>query len=125
MFRNSIFLLFVSLFIGVSCSNAGDSIGSRTVVVLTPDEVGEIVLPPGAFESEVLVTLPPSTTNTPYEVAETEVEKAVEETVKEIRSNEESLEELPSTIASEKAAAVSTTSTTSTTTTTELSLIHI
>ena len=83
MFRNSIFLLFVSLFIGVSCSNDGDSVGSRTVVVLTPDEVGEIVLPPGAFESEVLVTLPPSTTNMPTEVTEAEVEKTVKEEAQE------------------------------------------
>ena len=123
MFRNSIFLLFVSLFIGVSCSNAGDSIGSRTVVVLTPDEVGEIVLPPGAFESEVLVTLPPSTTNTPYEVAETEVEKAVEEEVKKISSNEgNSLkEEIPAATVVEQTVppAGSDTTTTTTTTTTK------
>ena len=50
MSRNSICLLFVVLFIASSCSNSIDSVGSRTVVVLTPDEVGEIVLPPGAFE---------------------------------------------------------------------------
>ena len=70
MFRNSIFLLFVSLFIGVSCSDTGDSVGSRTVVILTPDEVGEIVLPPGAFDNEVLVTLPPTTTNMLTEVVD-------------------------------------------------------
>ena len=75
MFRNSIFLLFATLFIGVSCSDTGDSFGSRTVVILTPDEVGEIVLPPGAFENEVLVTLPPSTTNMSAEVIEEKVQK--------------------------------------------------
>tara|TARA_Y100000748_G_scaffold12849_1_gene10465 strand:+ start:63 stop:875 length:813 start_codon:yes stop_codon:yes gene_type:complete len=118
MFRNSIFLLFVSLFIGVSCSDTGDSVGSRTVVILTPDEVGEIVLPPGAFDNEVLVTLPPTTTNMLTEVVEEKVEETVEE-LKEVSTDApESLEELPSTIASGKAAAVSTTSTTSTTTTT-------
>ena len=62
MFRKSIFLLGVVLLICVSCSDSGDSVGSRKVVILTPDEVGEIVLPEGAFENEVLVTLPPTTT---------------------------------------------------------------
>ena len=75
MFRNSIFLLFATLFIGVSCSDTGDSFGSRTVVILAPDEVGEIVLPPGAFENEVLVTLPPTTTNMLTEVVEEKVEE--------------------------------------------------
>ena len=79
MFRNSIFLLFATLFIGVSCSDTGDSVGSRTVVILTPDEVGEIVLPPGAFENEVLVTLPPSTTNMSAEVIEEKVQETVQE----------------------------------------------
>ncbi len=62
MFRYFTILIFLTLFIGVSCSDDGGSVGSRTVVVLTPDEVGEIVLPPGAFEEEVVVTLPPTTT---------------------------------------------------------------
>ena len=79
MSRNLIFVLFVVLFTGSSCSNNGDSAGSRTVVVLTPDEVGEIVLPSGAFENEVLVTLPPSTTTMPPEVTVAKVEKVLQE----------------------------------------------
>ena len=79
MSRNLIFVLFVVLFTGSSCSNNGDSAGSRTVVVLTPDEVGEIVLPSGAFENEVLVTLPPSTTTMPPEVTVAKVEKISQE----------------------------------------------
>ena len=121
MFRNSIFLLFVSLFIGVSCSNDGDSVGSRTVVVLTPDEVGEIVLPPGAFESEVLVTLPPSTTNMPTEVTEAEVEKTVKEEAQEIISDDtDSLEEEVSatTVVEQTVTPASSDTTTTTTTTT-------
>ena len=62
MFRYLTLLVFMTLFVGVSCSDSGGSVGSRKVVILTPDEVGEIVLPPGAFEEEVVVTLPPTTT---------------------------------------------------------------
>ena len=119
MFRNSIFLLIATLFIGVSCSDTGDSVGSRTVVILTPDEVGEIVLPPGAFENEVLVTLPPSTTNMSAEVIEEKVQETVQE-LQEVPSGtpEPLTEEISSTAVAEKAVTTTSTSTTTTTTTT-------
>ena len=119
MSRNSICLLFVALFIASSCSNSGDSVGSRTVVVLTSDEVGEIVLPPGAFEQEVLVTLPPSTTNipTPTEVTVAKVEKALKEEQESSADDLDSLqEEIPTTTTFEQIPATSTTTTSTTTT---------
>ena len=121
MSRNSICLLFVVLFIASSCSNSIDSVGSRTVVVLTPDEVGEIVLPPGAFEQEVLVTLPPSTTNIPTstEVPIEKIEKTLNEAQEIPDENLGSLEEETSTTTTvEQTSDANTTTTTSTTTTT-------
>ena len=121
MSRNSICLLFVLLFIAISCSNSIDSVGSRTVVVLTPDEVGEIVLPPGAFEQEVLVTLPPSTTNIPTstEVPIAKIEKTLNEAQEIPDGNLGSLEEeAPTTTTVVQISDANTTTTTSTTTTT-------
>ena len=80
MFRYFTLLIFMALFIGVSCSDDGGSAGSRKVVILTPDEVGEIVLPPGAFEEEVVVTLPPTTTQAA--VDETTESKATKSKIK-------------------------------------------
>ena len=120
MSRNSICLLFVALFIASSCSNSGDSVGSRTVVVLTPDEVGEIVLPPDAFENEVLVTLPPSTTNisAPTEVTVVKVEKVLPEVQESSADDPDSLQEETSTTMEVEQSATTTTTTSTTTTTT-------
>ena len=41
MFRYNALVIFLALFVGVSCSDSGESVGSRTVVILTPDEVGD------------------------------------------------------------------------------------
>ena len=128
MSRNLIFLLFVVLFTVSSCSNSGDSVGSRTVVVLTPDEVGEIVLPSGAFENEVLVTLPPSTTTMPPEVTVTEVEKVSQEVQESSADDSDSLQEESSTTIEVEQGTTSTTTTTttrSTTTTTQPSKMTI
>ena len=81
MFRYNALVIFLALFLGVSCSDSGESVGSRTVVILTPDEVGEIVLPPGAFEEEVLVTLPPTTTKALVAETEEKMEIAIEDAV--------------------------------------------
>ena len=118
MSRNLIFLLFVALFTVSSCSNSGDSVGSRTVVVLTPDEVGEIILPSGAFENEVLVTLPPSTTTMPPEVTVTEVEKVSQEVQESSADDSDSLQEETSTTIEVEQGTTSTTTTTTTATTT-------
>ena len=129
MSRNSICLLFVALFIASSCSNSGDSVGSRTVVVLTPDEVGEIVLPPDAFENEVLVTLPPSTTNisAPTEVTVVKVEKVLPEVQESSADDPDSLQEETSTTmeVEQSATTTTTTSTTTTTTTTQPTKVTI
>ena len=118
MSRNLIFVLFVVLFTGSSCSNNGDSAGSRTVVVLTPDEVGEIVLPSGAFENEVLVTLPPSTTTMPPEVTVAKVEKVLQEVQESPVDDLDSLQEETSTTMDVEQDTTSTTTTTTTTSTT-------
>ena len=114
MFRYFTLLIFIALFIGVSCSDDGGSAGSRKVVILTPDEVGEIVLPPGAFEEEVVVTLPPTTTQATVDettvTTETISEDIVNEPAEEVlddSDNDENEETVPST----------TTTTTTTTTT--------
>ena len=129
MSRDSICLLFVALFIASSCSNSGDSVGSRTVVVLTPDEVGEIVLPPDAFENEVLVTLPPSTTNisAPTEVTVVKVEKVLPEVQESSADDPDSLQEETSTTmeVEQSATTTTTTSTTTTTTTTQPTKVTI
>ena len=127
MSRNSICLLFVALFIASSCSNSGDSVGSRTVVVLTPDEVGEIVLPPDAFENEVLVTLPPSTTNisTPTEVTVVKVEKVLPEVQESSADDPDSLQEETSTTMEVEQSTTTTTTTSTTTTTTQPTKVTI
>ena len=127
MSRNSICLLFVALFIASSCSNSGDSVGSRTVVVLTPDEVGEIVLPPDAFENEVLVTLPPSTTNisAPTEVTVVKVEKVLPEVQESSADDPDSLQEETSTTMEVEQSATTTTTTSTTTTTTQPTKVTI
>ena len=111
---------FLVAFLVLSCSNGGGSNESHRVVVLTPDEIGEIVLPPGAFEQEVLVTLPPSTTN----IATTTSLETVTESLKnsdpsaDLESPATSLAEKPATSNSTTSVVASSSSTTTTTTTT-------
>ncbi len=108
---------FLVAFLVLSCSNGGGSNESHRVVVLTPDEIGEIVLPPGAFEQEVLVTLPPSTTN----IATTTSLETVTESLKnsdpsaDLESPATSLAEKPATSNSTTSVVVSSSSTTTTT----------
>ena len=103
------------LLIGVSCSDSGDFVGSRKVVILTPDEVGEIVLPEGAFENEVLVTLPPTTTQ-PSTTSQAVVKPLKEEpgTLNDDAKNKQ----VDSVIEDSEETVVSNTESTSTTTTT-------
>jgi hypothetical protein len=118
MSRNLIFLVFVTLFVGVSCSVNGEQVESHRVVILTPDEVGEIVLPPGAFDQEVLVTLPPSTTSVPTEITVDVVEKVEQEVHQDLIDDSDSLQkDTPSTTKAEQI--VTTSSTTTSTTTTQ------
>jgi hypothetical protein len=119
MSRNLLFLAFVTLFIVVSCSDNGEHVGSHRVVILTPDEVGMIVLPPGAFDQEVLVTLPPSTTSVPAEVTVDVVEKVEQETHQDLTDDSNSLQkDIPTTTKAEQVVTTSSTTTTTTSTTT-------
>tara|TARA_Y100000590_G_scaffold449027_1_gene586548 strand:- start:1271 stop:2086 length:816 start_codon:yes stop_codon:yes gene_type:complete len=122
MFRYNALVIFLALFLGVSCSDSGESVGSRTVVILTPDEVGEIVLPPGAFEEEVLVTLPPTTTKALVAETEEKMEIAIEDAVEEVvvgTPNDSNGDEKEAPVSSTTTTTISSTTTTTTTTTTK------
>ena len=120
----SVSLIFL-LFCSTSCGAGSESVSSRRIVVLTPDEIGEIVLPEGAFEREVLVTLPPPTTVSATTTTEENVESEknnesfIEESSDEVVAINKTSSELENEPVPETTTTNTTTST-STTTTTEI-----